>query len=197
MRDSDAKFILASASPRRVELLGQMGLKFSVIPAHVDEEYADGETPAEHVTRLSEKKSAEVARANPNAWVLAADTVVVLDGNILGKPDDKEDARRMLNTLSARTHEVYTGYCLMNNCADKRVTDFVVSRVKIKALSAAEVEFYLNTDEPYDKAGSYAVQGIGAFMVESIDGSYTNVVGLPLCQVVDLLDSLGVIILTT
>lgn len=186
-------FILASASPRRINMLSQMGLKFKVIPAHIDEDYLDGEMPEEHVKRLAEKKAEKVSSLYPESWVLAADTVVVLDGEILGKPIGKSEARKMINLLSGRIHEVYTGYYINNLDKKKSKFGFVVSKVKIKKLSKKEIEFYINTDEPYDKAGGYAVQGTGAFMVEEIEGSYTNVVGLPLCEVIDKLHSLKII----
>jgi septum formation protein len=171
-------------------MLRRLGLKFEVIPADVEENYLKGESPKEHVMRLSKKKAEKVAGLYPNNWVLAADTIVVLDGKVLGKPTDKREARRMLNLLSGRVHEVYTGYYIRNANKKKSAADFVVSRVKIKELNKRETDFYLNTDEPYDKAGGYAVQGIGAFMVKEINGSYTNVVGLPLCQVIEKLESL-------
>jgi len=186
-----ADFILASASPRRRELLNGLGLKFDVIPADVDESYLNGETPVEHVVRLSKMKADKICSQYPKSWVLSADTVVVLGGKILTKPADKSEARMMLDFLSGKVHEVYTGYSLKNLGAGKGVSDYVISKVKIKALTAEEKEFYVNTNEPYDKAGGYAVQGIGAFMVEEVNGSYTNVVGLPLCQVLDKLESLG------
>jgi septum formation protein len=174
-------------------MLRQIGLRFKVIPAHVDEDYKKGELPKEHVERLAKKKAEKVAALYPDSWILGADTIVVLDGNILGKPEGKADAKKMLNLLNDRVHEVYTGYYIKNNVKQKSVFDFVVSKVKIKKLSKQEIEFYINTDEPYDKAGGYAVQGTGAFMVEEITGSYTNVVGLPLCQVIDYMQSIGII----
>ena len=186
-------FILASASPRRIDMLRQMGLRFKVIPAHVDEDYLQGELPKDHVKRLAKKKAEKVSNLYPESWILGADTVVVLDGEILGKPEGKTDAGKMINLLSGRVHEVYTGYYINNSYKKKSKFGFVVSKVKIKKLSKKEIEFYINTDEPYDKAGGYAVQGIGAFMVEGITGSYTNVVGLPLCQVIDNLQKLGAI----
>ena len=186
-------FILASASPRRSGMLSQLDLDFQIIPADIDEDYIAGETPGEHVTRLAKEKAAHIAGLHPEKWVLAADTVVVLGGEILGKPDGKSDAKRMLQSLSGEVHEVYTGYCLANKSKGIVKTDCVVSKVKIKTLADDELNFYLNTDEPYDKAGAYAVQGIGAFMVEEIHGSYTNVVGLPLCQVIDAMHVLKII----
>ncbi len=188
-----ADLILASSSPRRIKMLRAMGIDIDVIPSHVDEDYMNGERPKEHVIRLSKKKAAKIADTHPDAWVLAADTVVVLDGRILGKPEDKRGARRMLDLLGGRVHEVYTGYCLQNVNRGRLLGDCVVSKVKIKKLSEDETRFYVNTDEPYDKAGGYAVQGIGAFMVEEITGSYTNVVGLPLSRVIRDLQEHGVI----
>jgi septum formation protein len=187
----ESDFILASASPRRYDLLNRLGLKFDVIPADVDEDYINGESPEEHVIRLSEKKAAKVSSDHASRWVLGADTIVVYGGEVLGKPKDKAGAKRMLGMLSGNVHEVYTGFCLKNLSLEKSEADFVVSKVKIKDISDEEAEFYTNTDEPYDKAGGYAVQGIGAFMVEEIIGSYTNVVGLPLSQVVEKLERMG------
>lgn len=174
-------------------MLSKLGFYFKVIPAFVNEDYVSGETPAEHVARLSIKKADKIAGEYRINWVLSADTVVVLDGDILGKPDGRDDAKMMLERLSGRVHEVYTGYCLKNIENGGHFADLVISKVKIKKLSDREIEFYLNTDEPYDKAGGYAVQGIGAFMVDEIIGSYTNVVGLPLCQVVEKMESLGIV----
>ena len=173
--------------------MSRMGLTFEIIPADVDEDYLPGESPSEHVTRLSEKKAQKIANDHPARWVLASDTVVVFDGDILGKPADKVEAMSMIRRLSGNVHEVYTGYCVKNLSAAKSMTDYVISKVKIKRITEAEAEFYTDTDEPYDKAGGYAVQGIGAFMVEEIHGSYTNVVGLPLCQVIEAMESLGAI----
>jgi septum formation protein len=182
--------ILGSASPRRRDLLSSIGLRFSVEPAQITEDYQQGEKPHDHVCRLALVKTGEVSNRFSSEWVLGADTVVVLDGDILGKPGSVEEAKCMLNRLSDRIHEVYTGYALINHSmpSPARVR-WVRSRVKIRGLSESEIDYYVATGEPMDKAGSYAVQGVGAAIVEFIEGSYSNVVGLPLCEVaLDLKD---------
>ena len=186
-------FILASASPRRRELLRSLGLKFSIIPADVNEEYLDGESPREHVRRLSLNKAMAIAQKNPDAWVLGADTIVVIDGLILGKPKNKKQAREMLERLSDRQHNVFTGFTLAHNANKVYKTKVIQSAVKFKKISEEEMEWYVSCDEPYDKAGGYAVQGKGAYFIKSIRGSYTNVIGLPLGEVMEELKNLKVL----
>ena len=183
-------FILASLSPRREELLRSVGLKFKIIPAHVNEEYLDGESPREHVRRLSHNKAMAIAQKNPGAWVLGADTIVVIDGLILGKPKNKKQAREMLTRLSDRQHNVFTGFTLAQGTTKVYKTKVIQSAVLFKKISPEEMEWYINCDEPYDKAGGYAVQGKGAYFIKSIRGSYTNVIGLPLCEVLEELKKL-------
>jgi septum formation protein len=183
--------ILASASPRRQELLRSAGISFEVIPSEVDEEMEEGETPNEHVIRLARLKAAMVGKNHKARWVLAADTVVVVDGKILGKPRDRREAEGMLKMLSAREHRVVTGYYLLQMSSGKSRQGIVVSRVRFKELSPDEVRWYLDTGEPFGKAGAYAIQGKAAFMVKEVRGSYTNVVGLPLCEVVEALREMG------
>jgi len=183
-------FILASLSPRREELLRSVGLKFKIIPAHVNEEYLDGESPREHVWRLSHNKAMAIAQKNPDAWVLGADTIVVIDGLILGKPKNKKQAREMLTRLSDRQHNVFTGFTLAQGTTKVYKTKVIQSAVLFKKISPEEMEWYINCDEPYDKAGGYAVQGKGAYFIKSIRGSYTNVIGLPLCEVLEELKKL-------
>jgi septum formation protein len=183
-------FILASLSPRREELLRSVGLKFKIIPAHVNEEYLDGESPREHVRRLSHNKAMAIAQKNPDAWVLGADTIVVIDGLILGKPKNKKQAREMLTRLSDRQHNVFTGFTLAQGTTKVYKTKVIQSAVLFKKISPEEMEWYINCDEPYDKAGGYAVQGKGAYFIKSIRGSYTNVIGLPLCEVLEELKKL-------
>jgi septum formation protein len=183
-------FILASLSPRREELLRSVGLKFKIIPAHVNEEYLDGESPREHVRRLSHNKAMAIAQKNPDAWVLGADTIVVIDGLILGKPKNKKQAREMLTRLSDREHNVFTGFTLAQGTTKVYKTKVIQSAVLFKKISPEEMEWYINCDEPYDKAGGYAVQGKGAYFIKSIRGSYTNVIGLPLCEVLEELKKL-------
>jgi septum formation protein len=183
-------FILASISPRRQELLRSVGLKFKIIPAHVNEEYLEGETPREHVRRLSQDKAMAIARKNPSALVLGADTIVVIDGLILGKPKNKKQAREMLERLSGREHEVFTGFTIAHDATKVYKTKVIKSSVLFKKISPEEMEWYVSCDEPYDKAGGYAVQGKGASFIKSIRGSYTNVIGLPLCEVMEELKNL-------
>lgn len=183
-------FILASLSPRREELLRSVGLKFKIIPAHVNEEYLDGESPREHVRRLSHNKAMAIAQKNPGAWVLGADTIVVIDGLILGKPKNKKQAREMLTRLGDREHNVFTGFTLAQGTTKVYKTKVIQSAVLFKKISPEEIEWYINCDEPYDKAGGYAVQGKGAYFIKSIRGSYTNVIGLPLCEVLEELKKL-------
>ncbi len=175
--------ILASASPRRRELIGQLGIPFVVEVADVDETPRPGEPPREHTIRLARDKAAKVARAHPDAWVLGADTTVVIDGRMLGKPTDADDAFAMLRTICGRWHVVFTGYCLMRLATSEEMGDCAQSDVFLRALSDAQIRGYIATGEPMDKAGAYAIQGVGAGLVQQVRGSYTNVVGLPLAEV--------------
>jgi septum formation protein len=186
-------FILASASPRRIELLRLLGLDFTVMPSGADESFRQGESPPAHTLRLSADKADMIAAAHPGSWVLGADTIVVIDGEVLGKPVDPEEARQMLKKLSARTHTVFTGFTLVRQEARIAVSGVVESTVLFRAISEDEMAWYVNSPEPYDKAGAYAVQGMGAFFIKEIRGSYTNVMGLPLCEVVDVLKKVGAV----
>jgi septum formation protein len=181
--------ILASASPRRRELLGGLGLRFTVRAADIDETPRPGEDPAATVLRLARQKAA--AEAHPGELVLAADTVVVIDGELLGKPRDPEDARAMLARIAGREHTVLTGVALVEPDRDRRVSEVASSRVRMAPLTSDRIASYVATGEPLDKAGSYAVQGIGALFVEEIFGNYTNVVGLPLPLTLRLVRGLG------
>ena len=199
------RLVLASASPRRRELLASLGLDFAVRPVGVPEVRAPGEAPAAYVLRLAREKAA--AEARPGELVLAADTVVVLDDAggdgggdgggelLLEKPAGRADARRMLALIAGRRHTVLTGVALLRPAADGRpaaeASEVVASRVTMAPLSAAEIAWYVDTGEPMDKAGSYAIQGLGAMFVESVEGNYTNVVGLPLPTVYRLAAALG------
>ena len=187
------RFILASASPRRVELLRLAGLGFDVVPARVNETCMEGETPEEHVLRLSEEKAKAIAGRNPGAWVLGADTVVLIHSEILGKPRTISAAKEMLSKLSGQEHRVLTGFTIARKAAGILVRDVVVSWVTFKDIPKDEMAWYIRSDEPYDKAGGYAVQGKGALFIREIRGSYTNVMGLPLCEVVEALKGLGAI----
>jgi septum formation protein len=182
-----SSIILASQSPRRKQLLEQAGVIFDIVPAHINETPYLKYPPADAVSASAKAKADQVSRQFTNHWIIAADTIVVINNTILGKPDSKEHAREMLQALSGKVHVVYTGYSICCLKQDKMFSDIVKTNVRFKPLSSDEIEWYLQTDEPYDKAGAYAIQGIGAFIVKSIEGSYTNVVGLPVCEVMEIL----------
>lgn len=185
--------ILASASPRRIELLKQLGLALEVIPSGIEEGACDGEQPGEHVLRLAVEKTDCISEKHPEAWVLGADTIVYIDEKILGKPHSPQEAKAMLRSLSGRTHQVFTGYAIVRRDRGQRKTGVVESRVLFREITPDELNWYVASDEPYDKAGAYAVQGRGAFFIKGIQGSFTNVMGLPLCEVVSSLKELGII----
>jgi len=174
-----------------VELLQRIGLTADVIASRVEEIPEKGEIPGEFAIRIAEAKARHVALDHPKRWVIGADTVVVSDGEMFGKPVDLDDARQTLERLSGRTHHVITGFAVVRE--DLRVVESraVETEVDIKQLSEHEIEGYLATGESSGKAGAYAIQGIGSFMVRSIRGSYTNVVGLPVCELLDLLEEMG------
>ncbi len=187
------KLVLASRSPRRKELLEQMGLAVDILPADVDEAEKPGQQPLEFVKALSEKKVCHIMQLRKNAWVLGADTIVVKDRQILGKPENREQAIQMLGILSGRTHTVYTGYSVGHFARRQMKTHAVATQVVFKTLTRQEILWYTGTQEPYDKAGGYAIQGLGAFLVKEIYGSYSNVVGLPVCELIQTLAALEVI----
>jgi septum formation protein len=189
---SRKRIVLASASPRRSELLESAGISFSVVPADIAEEALPGESPTAHVLRLAEGKALAVAGSAEGDYFIGADTVVVCDGEIMGKPADAADARRMLTALSGKAHEVITGFSVYVGEQDRLVSDAVSTRVIFKPLTVEEIDAYIATGCPFDKAGAYAIQGGAAYMVRGIEGSYTNVVGLPLCEVVEVLRRFGV-----
>ncbi len=184
------KLILASSSPRRRQLLRQIGLDFDEVPSEVKEDFIDGESPRDHVLRLAEAKARKVGQMYPNRWVIGADTVVSIDGTILGKPRTDRQAYQMLTALSGKDHIVVTGVSLCHGAKGKAKTIVVETLVSIKTLDPGEITWYIGTGEPFGKAGGYAIQGIGAFMVQRIEGSYTNVVGLPLCELLEVLNHL-------
>ncbi len=185
--------ILASVSPRRCYLLEQAGVDFSVIPSRVDERTIAECSPEQYVVKLAEAKAGEVASRYPESWVIGADTVVVVDHSILGKPRSRDDARNMLLRLSGRTHQVYTGFVICCKARKRHFSKAVKTDVLFKELSDQEIEWYIHTPEPFDKAGAYAIQGMGTFLVRSINGSYTNVVGLPVSEVIEILIREGIL----
>jgi len=190
-----ASLILASKSPRRKHLLEQAGLKFSVIPSDFDETSVAMSEPASYVRALAEFKALDISKKHPDSWVIGADTIVLIDNQILGKPGSKDEAGEMLKRLSGKRHQVLTGYCIC--CREKKqlFSETVNTEVHFKKLRREEIDWYIETGEPLDKAGAYAIQGVGSFLVRNIDGSYTNVVGLPVCEVIDFLINQGVIAL--
>jgi len=185
------RLILASKSPRRFELLKQVGLDFDVIPSRVEEDFVKGESPRKHVLRLADAKALDVGNQHPDRWVVAADTIVYIDHSIVGKPRSREEAKKMLRRLSGKEHRVLTGFSVQHLQKGKGDREAVQTAVKVKKLTQSEMEWYIRTSEPFDKAGGYAIQGIGSFMIESIKGSYTNVVGLPICELIQMLCRLG------
>lgn len=183
------RLVLASASPRRSELLASVGLDFDVVPADIDESVAPGEAPAGYVARLSREKAAAVAgRVGIDALVVAADTTVDIGGQILEKPADSADARRMLRLLSGTTHLVHTGVTVASTTGPAE-TNVVETAVRFVEITDALVDWYVATREPFGKAGAYAIQGAGAALVERVDGSVTNVIGLPLAETLHLIRS--------
>ncbi len=183
--------ILASNSPRRRELLHQIGIPFVSRPADVDESAKPGEKPEEYAVRVALDKARTAARKAGEGIVLAADTVVVSGGALLGKPSSPDDAARMLKLLSGREHDVITGVAVIDAGKGFERTAFERTRVKFKALSDREIAAYVATGEPLDKAGAYGIQGKGALLVEKLDGCYFNVVGLPLTLAARLLEEFG------
>jgi septum formation protein len=175
--------ILASASPRRAHLLRQMGLNFTVQPVNIDERH-NGREPVLFATEISSEKALTVAHSRDNAIIIAADTIVVLDGKILGKPRNPEDAQSMLRSLSGRMHEVITGYTIIDRPSDYIIVGHEKTQVWFRKLDPAEIEIYVASGSPMDKAGAYGIQDdFGAVFVKKIDGCYYNVVGLPLTKV--------------
>jgi len=178
--------ILASASPRRQDLLREAGIRFDVHPAHIDESRAAGESPLQYACRVAREKALAVARDFPHRYVLGADTIVTLDNEVLGKPRDAEDAARMLRLLSNREHEVTTAVSLVlpSTSLDTR---YLTTRVRFRKIDEAEIHAYVACGEPMDKAGAYAIQGGAQRWTVGIDGDYSNVVGLPLSMVTEML----------
>lgn len=186
------QIILASQSPRRRELLTQMGLPFTVRVADIDEQLQRDLPPAELVARISAEKAAAVAAEvnDPDALIIAADTVVTVDGTVLGKPRDEADAKRMLSLLSGRAHRVFTGFTLQQGA--RVVSHSEETEVHFRPLSDEEISAYIATGEPMDKAGAYGIQGRGSLLVRSLSGDYFNVMGLPVCALGQALKEFGV-----
>lgn len=179
--------ILASGSPRRKEILENTNLKFSVITSDIDEKIFENEEPVQLVLRLAFEKCMSVAQNNPSDLVIGADTIVVLDNEILGKPKNEEEAFKTLSKLSNREHQVITGMSIVNLENEKKLVDYAISNVKFKKLTDQDIKDYISTKECLDKAGSYGIQGYGALLVEEIKGDYFNIVGLPISKLSDIL----------
>jgi septum formation protein len=187
-----SRLILASASPRRRELLAATGLAFEIIPADIDESPRWGEPAETYVQRLAVAKAQAVAQRHPGAVVLGADTTVTIDGLLLGKPQTPDEARWMLGRLSGREHTVVTGVAVVAAATARSAVAVIGSRVRMRPFAMPTIVWYLATGEPQDKAGAYAIQGLGAALIECVEGSYTNVVGLPLTETLAMLGSFGI-----
>jgi septum formation protein len=186
------KIVLASSSPRRKELLEIVGVSFGIVHPTADETVIGNETPEDFALRVSVDKASSVSMSlDERCVVIGADTVVVVDGEILGKPSDEVEATSMLNKISGREHRVLTAFSILKPPGEVLHSEIVATKVLVNPLAAHEIEGYIKTGEPMDKAGAYGIQGIGSFMVREIEGSYTNVVGLPLVELLQALANLG------
>lgn len=190
---ADTPIILASGSPRRSEMLQSCGIAFEKYVSECDEAVLPSETPKAMVERLAHLKAQTVATSHPSRWVLGADTTVVVDGDILGKPSDEEEAFSMLSRIQGREHEVWGAFSLVHVDSGIHKTVSHCSRVTMVALNDASIRAYIKTNEPMDKAGSYAIQGIGASIVAKVEGSYTNVVGLNLSSLLEVMLELKIV----
>jgi len=191
------KIILASSSSRRKQILEQVGLNFIVEVSDYEEKSIPGVSPSEFVETLSLEKANVVAKNHNDAIIIGADTIVVLDNQILGKPKTKQDAREMLKKLSGNTHSVFTGFTIIDTVNKRTITNHVETKIRFKNLSEEEILAYIETGEPMDKAGAYGVQDRGALFVEHIEGDYSSVMGLPIVKIFEILKELGIDILKT
>jgi septum formation protein len=189
--DTNNPLVLASISPRRKAILQQIGIPFETAGSIIDESLHREMKPADSACHIATQKVESIEKTYRNRWILGADTIVVIDTTIFGKPKDSEECYNMLLSLKGKTHEVITGFCIHDPGKQLVHREAVITEVTIKELSNAEIEAYINTDEPFGKAGAYAIQGIGSFMIEKINGSYTNVVGLPVFEAVHALVKCG------
>ena len=179
--------ILASASPRRKEILENTNVKFKIMASDIEELTLEGESPCQMVMRLAFEKGMDIASKQKSDLIISADTIVVLDNKVLGKPKDEVEAIHMIESLSGKTHQVITGISLINLENNKKIIDYVISNVKFKNLSKEDINDYIRTNESLDKAGAYGIQGYGALLVDEIQGDYFNIVGLPISRLSDLL----------
>lgn len=189
------KLILASASPRRKEILESVGLKFDICVSNYEEDLGMKKEPRALARFLSRKKAEEVADKHKNAIIIAADTFIVFRDKLLGKPHTAKEAVRMLTMLNGKAHSVITGFTVLDTGTQKRVSRSIETKVYFKKLTQKEIKAYVNTKEPLDKAGAYAIQGLGALFVEKIEGDFLNVVGLPLAALSETLKGFGISIL--
>ena len=187
----ESRIILASASPRRAELLKQIGVEFESVISNVEEWPLPDEAPPDYITRIARAKVVAVARQRDSGLVIGADTVVVLEGRLIGKPDTETEAKNLLRQLSGRWHAVMTGVALYDIESRNEVADYDKTLVKFAQLSDREIDWYVKTNEPLDKAGAYGIQGLGGLFVDEIAGNYYNVVGLPIPLVYRLARRLG------
>jgi septum formation protein len=187
-----SRLVLASSSPRRKELLESVGIDFEIIAPSCDESLLEKETPENYVIRIATDKSLSVSKKlQGDCLVIGADTAVVVDNKVLGKPSNVTEAKEMLRKISGRAHHVLTAFSITKPVDEVLHNHVVGTEVVVKTLEPEEIEGYIKTTEPMDKAGAYGIQGIGAFMIKEIRGSYTNVVGLPLVEIIDVLKKLG------
>jgi septum formation protein len=183
--------VLASSSPRRISFLKQLGVRFRLANPRVDETPLTGERPRPYVRRVALEKARAVSRRRPSDWILAGDTIVVLDGSILGKPRDDREARRMLRSLSGRAHQVLSALALVHEGERKELSGVCLTRVQLREMEASEIRWYVGTGEPADKAGAYAIQGRGGIFVKKIVGSASNVAGFPVETFYELMQRAG------
>ena len=189
------EIVLASASPRRKEILQTAGLQFSVCVSDYEEDLGLALAPRKLARFLSLKKAEAVARRYQNAIIIAADTFIALNNKLLGKPRDEEEARKMLGMLSGKSHSVITGFSIIDTASGKRLSRSVETTVYFKKLGRDEIRAYVKSGEPLDKAGAYAIQGLGGVFIKKIDGDYFNVVGLPMCALAECLIKFGIYVL--
>lgn len=189
--DTNNPLVLASISPRRKAILQQIGIPFKSAGSMIDETPYREMKPADSACHIATRKVESAQHAYNNRWILGADTIVVINKTIFGKPKDSEECKAMLLSLKGKTHEVITGFCIHDPGKQLVHREAVITKVTIKELSDTEIEAYITTGEPFGKAGAYAIQGIGSFMIEKINGSYTNVVGLPVYEVINALITCG------
>ncbi|MEW9670853.1 nucleoside triphosphate pyrophosphatase [Ammoniphilus sp. 3BR4] len=192
---NEREIILASSSPRRQEMLRNLGLKFIIHPSGADESVDDGLKPDAIVEMLAERKAADVASQYSEGVVIGSDTIVVLEGKVLGKPNNEKDAFSMLSSLQGTTHSVFSGLAIIDAGADKKKIGHVETKVTMRPISSDEILRYIATKEPMDKAGSYAIQGLGSIFIEGIVGDYFSVVGLPVRLMAEYLEDFGISIL--